>query len=32
LSRIADANRIKHWVEGLESGAPVVRVRKPRLG
>jgi serine-type D-Ala-D-Ala endopeptidase (penicillin-binding protein 7) len=32
LSRIADANRIKHWVEGLESAAPAVRVRKPRLG
>jgi D-alanyl-D-alanine endopeptidase (penicillin-binding protein 7) len=32
LSRIADANRIKHWVEGLESGAPAVRIRKPRLG
>ena len=32
LSRIADANRIKHWVEGLESGAPAVHVRKPRLG
>jgi D-alanyl-D-alanine endopeptidase (penicillin-binding protein 7) len=32
LSRIADANRIKHWVEGLESAGPAVRVRKPRLG
>jgi D-alanyl-D-alanine endopeptidase (penicillin-binding protein 7) len=32
LSRIGDANRIKHWVEGLESAAPAVRVRKPRLG
>jgi D-alanyl-D-alanine endopeptidase (penicillin-binding protein 7) len=32
LSRVADANRIKHWVESLESAAPVVRVRKPRLG
>jgi serine-type D-Ala-D-Ala endopeptidase (penicillin-binding protein 7) len=32
LSRIADANRIKQWVENLESGAPAVHVRKQRLG
>lgn len=32
LSRIGDANRIKHWVESLESAAPAVRLRKPRLG
>jgi serine-type D-Ala-D-Ala endopeptidase (penicillin-binding protein 7) len=32
LSRIGDANRIKRWVEGLESGAAAVRIRKPRMG
>jgi D-alanyl-D-alanine endopeptidase (penicillin-binding protein 7) len=32
LSRIADANRIKHWVEGLDAAVPAVRVRKPHLG
>ncbi len=32
LSRVGDANRIKRWVEGLESGAAAVRIRKPRTG
>jgi D-alanyl-D-alanine endopeptidase (penicillin-binding protein 7) len=32
LSRVGDANRIKRWVEGLESAAPAIRIRKPRLG
>ena len=32
LSRVGDANRIKRWVEGLESGTAVVRIRKPRSG
>jgi D-alanyl-D-alanine endopeptidase (penicillin-binding protein 7) len=32
LSRVGDANRIKRWVEGLESGPAAVRVRKPRAG
>jgi D-alanyl-D-alanine endopeptidase (penicillin-binding protein 7) len=32
LSRIGDANRIKRWLEGLESGAAAVRMRKPRMG
>ena len=32
LSRVGDANRIKRWVEGLESGAAAVRIRKPRSG
>ena len=32
LSRVGDANRIKRWVEGLESGTAAVRIRKPRSG
>jgi serine-type D-Ala-D-Ala endopeptidase (penicillin-binding protein 7) len=32
LSRVGDANRIKRWVEGLESGTAPVRIRKPRSG
>jgi D-alanyl-D-alanine endopeptidase (penicillin-binding protein 7) len=32
LSRVGDANRIKRWVEGLESGTGAVRIRKPRSG
>jgi serine-type D-Ala-D-Ala endopeptidase (penicillin-binding protein 7) len=32
LSRIADANRIKRWVEDLELGAPALIGRKPRMG
>ena len=32
LSRVGDANRIKRWVEGLESGTGAGRVRKPRSG
>jgi D-alanyl-D-alanine endopeptidase (penicillin-binding protein 7) len=32
LSRVGDANRIKRWVEGLESGTAAVRIRKARSG
>jgi len=32
FSRVADANRIKRWVEEIESGAPSIRARRPRLG
>ncbi len=32
LSRVGDANRIKRWVEGLESGTSAVRIRKARAG
>ena len=32
LSRVGDANRIKRWVEGLDSGTGAVRIRKPRTG
>jgi D-alanyl-D-alanine endopeptidase (penicillin-binding protein 7) len=32
LSRVGDANRIKRWVEGLESGTAPMRIRKPRTG
>jgi D-alanyl-D-alanine endopeptidase (penicillin-binding protein 7) len=32
LSRIADANRIKRWVEHLDLDAPIVITAKPRLG
>ena len=32
LSRIADANRIKRWVERLDLSAPVLSTGKPRLG
>ena len=32
LSRIADANRIKRWVERLDLDAPAVITNKPRMG
>ena len=32
LSRVGDANRIKRWVEGLDSGTAAVRIRKARTG
>jgi D-alanyl-D-alanine endopeptidase (penicillin-binding protein 7) len=32
LSRVGDANRIKRWVEGLESGNAAVRIRRARAG
>jgi D-alanyl-D-alanine endopeptidase (penicillin-binding protein 7) len=32
LSRVGDANRIKRWVEDLESGAFTLRARRPRMG
>jgi D-alanyl-D-alanine endopeptidase (penicillin-binding protein 7) len=32
LSRVGDANRIKRWVEGLQSGTAPMRIRKPRTG
>jgi len=32
LSRLGDANRIRRWVESLDSGSAVVRVRKGRAG
>jgi D-alanyl-D-alanine endopeptidase (penicillin-binding protein 7) len=31
LSRVGDANRIKRWLEALESGTPAVHTRKPRI-
>jgi len=31
LSRVGDANRIKRWLEALESGAPAVHARRPRI-
>jgi D-alanyl-D-alanine endopeptidase (penicillin-binding protein 7) len=31
LSRVGDANRIKRWLEGLESGTAAVHTRKPRI-
>jgi len=30
LSRVGDANRIKRWVEGLESGSTAIRIRRAR--
>jgi D-alanyl-D-alanine endopeptidase (penicillin-binding protein 7) len=32
LSRIADANRIKRWVERLDVDAPALITNKPRMG
>ncbi len=31
LSRVGDANRIKRWLEGLDSGTAAVHTRKPRI-